>query len=73
MKNPLYKVTVYLTAEEYAPLKALAEDEGVTISAVLRAKLGLDYKRRGAPVGNANRRISARANRQEKTGKTRRD
>lgn len=73
MKSPLYKVTVYLTAEEYAPLKALAEDEGVSVSAVLRAKLGLDYKRRGAPVGNANRRIGARASQREKTGKRRGD
>jgi hypothetical protein len=70
MKSPLHKVTVYLTAEEYAPMKALAEDEGVTVSAVLRAKLGLDYKRRGAPVGNANRRTSARSRSGKKMEKT---
>jgi len=28
------------------------------VSAVLRAKLGLDYKRRGAPEGNPNRRAA---------------
>lgn len=54
----LKKVTVYFTAEEYAGIKAIAEDEGVTVSAVLRAKLGLDYKRRGAPEGNAHRRAA---------------
>jgi hypothetical protein len=58
-KTTLHKVTFYLTTEEYAPLKALAEDEGVTVSAILRAKLGLAYKRRGAPTGNANRRKKA--------------
>ena len=55
----LKRVTVYFTEEEYAELKAIADDEGVTISAVLRAKLGLDYKRRGAPQGNTNRRAPA--------------
>jgi len=60
MSSGLNKVTVYLTAEEYARMKAEAEDEGVTVSAILRAKLGLSYKRRGAPVGNANRRSTTR-------------
>lgn len=71
MKSPLHKVTVYLTDEEYAPMKALAEDEGVTISAVLRARLGLSYKRRGAPAGNVNRRTSAQVRRAEKAARTR--
>jgi hypothetical protein len=61
MSTALNKVTVYLTDEEYAAMKAEAEDEGVTVSAILRAKLGLTYKRRGAPAGNANRRTAARA------------
>ena len=56
MNTALNKVTLYLTAEEYALMKAEAEDEGVTVSAILRAKLGLAYKRRGAPAGNTNRR-----------------
>ncbi len=59
MSTHLKKVTVYFTEEEYAELKAIAEDEGVTVSAVLRAKLGLDYKQRGAPQGNTNRRAPA--------------
>jgi hypothetical protein len=61
MSTQLKKVTIYLTAAEYAALKAEADDEGVTISAILRAKLGLDYKRRGAPEGNTNRQTSAMA------------
>ena len=73
MSSPLHKVTVYLTAEEYAAIKAEAEDEGVTVSAILRAKLGLAYKRRGAPVGNTNRRTSARAGQREQRGKRRRN
>lgn len=56
MSTTLNKVTLYLTAEEYALMKAEAEDEDVTVSAILRAKLGLEYKRRGAPAGNTNRR-----------------
>lgn len=61
MSTQLKKVTIYLTAAEYASMKAEADDEGVTVSAILRAKLGLDYKRRGAPEGNANRQPSATA------------
>ena len=56
----LKKVTIYLTEEEYAALAAIADDEEVTLNAVVRAKLGLAYKRRGAPSGNANRRIRAK-------------
>ncbi|MCW5712867.1 hypothetical protein [Shinella sp.] len=56
MGRGLIKVTLYFTEEEYAPFKAIAEDEEVTLCAVLRAKLGLRYKRRGAPTGNRNRR-----------------
>lgn len=55
MSTALNKVTLYLTAEEYALMKAEAEDECVTVSAIVRAKLGLEYKRRGAPAGNTNR------------------
>ncbi len=69
MSGRLHKVTVYLTAEEYAVMKAEAEDEGVTVSAILRAKLGLAYKRRGAPAGNTNRRSRATVSQREKTGK----
>ncbi len=63
MINELRKVTLYLSAEEHAEMKALAEDEGVTVSAIVRAQLGLAYKRRGAPKGNMNRqaRVTTRA------------
>jgi hypothetical protein len=70
MSSELNKVTVYLTAEEYAMMKAEAEDEGVTVSAILRAKLGLSYKRRGAPEGNTNRRAGAKARQRKKNGET---
>lgn len=59
LKTTLHKVTVYLTTEEHARLKAAAEDEDVTLSAMLRAQLGLAYRRRGAPAGNVNRRRPA--------------
>ncbi|MGH9833022.1 MAG: hypothetical protein ACRD9Y_08395 [Blastocatellia bacterium] len=68
---PLKKVTIYFTEEEYAELQAIADDEEVTLSAVLRAKLGLTYKRRGAPTGNTNRRVRAKANPQDRTGNNR--
>ena len=62
MIKELRKVTFYLSVEEHAGMKALAEDEGVTVSAIVRAQLGLAYKRRGAPEGNRNRQpaVSAR-------------
>ncbi len=52
----LKKVTIYLTEEEIAPLQAIAEEEEVTLCAVVRAQLGLPYRRRGAPTANTNRR-----------------
>jgi hypothetical protein len=61
MSTQLKKVTLYLTAAEYAAFKDEADDEGVTVSALLRAKLGLAYKRRGAPAGNTNRQARATA------------
>jgi hypothetical protein len=57
MKSNLKKVTIYLTAEEYQSIEKIASDEAVTISAVLRAQLGLSYRRAGAPLANRNRRI----------------
>lgn len=51
----LKKVTIYLSEEELAPLQAIADEEGVTLCAVVRAKLGLTYRRRGAPSANTNR------------------
>jgi hypothetical protein len=60
-KTTLNKVTVYLTTEEHDRLKTAADDEDVTLSAMLRAGLGLPYRRRGAPAGNLNRRKKAPA------------
>lgn len=62
MSTQLRRVTVYLTAEEYATLKAIAEEEAVSVAAVVRAKLGLSYKRRGAPEGNRNRQVRTSTN-----------
>jgi hypothetical protein len=62
MIMPLKKVTVYLTEEEYAAMASIAVDEDVRVSAVLRAKLGLVYKRQGAPEGNTNRRKRSQIN-----------
>lgn|GEM_PF-4100192 len=60
IKVALKKVTLYLTEEEYAEVAAIAEEEEVSVSAVVRAKLGLRYRRRGAPAGNTNRRERTR-------------
>ena len=56
MRKGLKKVTFYLTEEEYEEMAWLAADEEVSLSAVVRAKLGLSYRRRGAPEGNSNGR-----------------
>lgn len=56
----LKKVTIYLSEEELAPLQTIADEEEVTLSAVVRAKLGLLYRRRGAPPANTNRRKRAK-------------
>ncbi len=69
MINELRKVTLYLSAEEHAEMKALAEDEGVTVSAIVRAQLGLAYKRRGAPEGNRNRQPEVTARGQHRVEK----
>ena len=63
MRKNLRKVTLYMSEEELAEVKAVAEDEGVTISAVVRAHLGLAYKGRGAPKGNTNRQRKGSARR----------
>lgn len=60
----LKKVTVYLTQEEYGGLEELAKDEEVTLGAVIRAKLGFAYRRRGAPRGNSNRRCETTQSRE---------
>jgi hypothetical protein len=54
-KTNLVSAKVYLTVGEFNKIKALADDEAVTVSAVLRARLGLKYISRGAPLKNQNR------------------
>jgi len=68
MSVPLKKVTIYFTEEEYAALQAIADDEEITLSSVVRAKLGLVYKRRGAPTGNTNRQARAKVSTLDGTG-----
>ena len=65
----LKKVTVYLTEEEYGGLEELAQDEEVTLGAVIRAKLGFPYRRRGAPRGNTNRRMRGQSSQEMKREK----
>src|SRR3712207_245301 len=56
MAERLIPAKVYLTLQELDELRELARDEGQTVSAVIRAKLGLPFIRRDAPDGNTNRR-----------------
>jgi hypothetical protein len=56
MRNQNLKpVTVYLSPEEYQKVKEEADDNGVMVSALVRAKLGFKVTQRGAPKGNKNR------------------
>jgi hypothetical protein len=56
MRNEnLKSVTVYFSSEEYAQVKDEADDNGVTVSALVRAKVGFAVTHRGAPKGNRNR------------------
>jgi hypothetical protein len=56
MRNQNLKpVTVYLSPEEYQKVKEEADDNGVMVSALVRAKLGFPVTHRGAPEGNRNR------------------
>ena len=64
MTKQLRKVTLYLSEEEHAEVQAVAEDEEVSVGAILRARLGLTYKRRGAPKGNVNRQPKLTAHKQ---------
>jgi hypothetical protein len=68
MSTQLKKVTVYLTAEEYADFQAIAVEEEVSVGAVVRARLGLNYRRRGAPAGNRNRQVKTNAKRKQERG-----
>ena len=56
MRNQTLKsVTVYFSPEEYQQVKDEADDNGVMVSALVRAKLGFPVTHRGAPKGNKNR------------------
>lgn len=56
MRNKnLIPITAYFNREEYEQVKAEADDNGVTVSAFVRAKLGFPVTHRGAPEGNRNR------------------
>jgi hypothetical protein len=56
MRNPNLKpITAYFSPEEYQQVKNEADDNGVTVSALVRAKLGFAVTHRGAPEGNKNR------------------
>ena len=54
----LKSVTVYLSLEEFDYLNGEANDHGVTVSAYIRARLGLAVKERGAPTGKRRQRES---------------
>jgi hypothetical protein len=51
----LKPITAYFSPEEYQQVKNEADDNGVTVSALVRAKLGFAVTHRGAPEGNRNR------------------
>jgi hypothetical protein len=56
MRNEnLKSITAYFSSEEYDQVKVEADDNGVTVSALVRAKLGFAVTHRGAPEGNKNR------------------
>jgi hypothetical protein len=51
----LKAVTVYFTDEEYEEIRKEAEDYDETVSAFIKARLGFQIRRRGAPINNKNR------------------
>jgi hypothetical protein len=56
MRNENLKpITAYFSSEEYNQVKDEAEENGVTASALVRAKFGFPVTQRGAPEGNQNR------------------
>jgi len=54
-QSNLKAVTVYFTDEEYKSIKEEADDYEETVSAYIKARLGFQIKRRGAPLNNKNR------------------
>lgn len=57
MRNQeLKSVTVYFKAEELEHISEEASDHGVSVSAYIRARLGLGVRQRGAPTGKRRQR-----------------
>lgn len=57
MRNEQLKsITVYFQIEEFKELSEEASDHGVSVSAYIRARLGLEVRGRGAPAGKQHRR-----------------
>lgn len=57
MRNQeLKSVTVYFNAAEFAHVSEEASDHGVSVSAYIRARLGLAVRERGAPEGKRHQR-----------------
>ena len=66
----LKAVTVYFTDAEYQTIKDDADDYQETVSAYIKARLGFQIRRRGAPLDNKNRckqKNSTRAKRRKNT------
>jgi hypothetical protein len=59
-KSILKSITVYFNEAEHQQIVSEAEDHGVTVSAYVRARLGLAVTQRGAPIGNSNRQGAER-------------
>ena len=66
----LKAVTVYFTEAEYQTVKDDADDYEETVSAYIKARLGFQIRRRGAPLNNKNRckqKKTTRAKRHKKS------
>ncbi len=62
MRNEQLKaVTVYFNPEEYSYISEEAVDHGVSVSAYIRARLGMVVRQRGAPAGKRHQRRSSEA------------
>ncbi len=62
MRNEKLKsVAVYFNPEEFEHISEEANDHGVTVSAYIRARLGLPVRERGAPSGKRQQRRVSKA------------
>lgn len=67
MRNQQLKsVTVYFISEEYEYVSEEASDHGVSVSAYIRARLGLAVRQRGAPTGKRQQRRASEAGAEER-------